>query len=361
MPFVSRTKAYAIATEGEETPTVGWSSGARLAKIGGVVHTEHLSGRMALVIPGNCSTFGDSTLTEGPLRKYVLAQFRSDADLSWVAELRSQLATDELKFRLVHEHRVKLKQLTRLWSRVERGVAQATLVVSDPAPVAGLLRRSWDSDGAIHGVDYDDASLTKECAAALVSGTPIAHLPNQLATVSNWRRRATLDEFAPEEVRSSASSRFGREFAPESIQEKIGDGLKAAQVFAARAHATFDVASLDETARSTSDAFRSPLAHVILRELLSTQRVFDNEDPKSTALLNRASEAIAERLRSELPNLSDQPLVREHDSRAIDHLQAADVAAGWAREMIDTGSVRSLGAIFERVWVNGFLMKGTHD
>jgi len=94
---------------------------------------------MALVIPVSCSTFADASITEGPLRKYVLAQFRSDAELSWVAELRAVLATDELKYKQVRENRIKLKKDAQLWHRVERGIGQATLVVIDPAPVDGLV------------------------------------------------------------------------------------------------------------------------------------------------------------------------------------------------------------------------------
>ena len=39
--------------------------------------------------------------------------------------------------------------------------------------------------------------------------------------------------------------------------------------------------------------------------------------------------------------------------RNVDELQAADIAAGWARELIDIGDTTHLGSIFERVWVKG--------
>ncbi len=38
---------------------------------------------MALIIPTAVSTYGDATKTSGPFQKYILAQFRSDADLEW--------------------------------------------------------------------------------------------------------------------------------------------------------------------------------------------------------------------------------------------------------------------------------------
>jgi hypothetical protein len=317
---------------------------------------------MALIIPVTCSTFADACRTEGgPLCKYVLAQFRADADLAWVGQLRSQLSTEELKFKQVRENRTRLRQTAQLWRRVENGVRQATLVVIDPEPVAGQVTRSWQSQGAISGVDYNQDNVIRGCAAAIVAGTPIAHLPHALATVSSWRRVLGAYRTVEETMRPRPFSAPTDDFTPESIQQAIGTGLRSALVFAARAHATFDVASMDETARSTRDAFHSPLSCEMLREVLSTSRTFDQEDDRSAEVLNRASEAIAEHLRDELPCVSDQPLVQEQDSRAIDHLQAADIAAGWAREIIDAGGVRALGAVFERVWVNGFLMKGSQD
>jgi hypothetical protein len=67
---------------------------------------------MSLIIPTSFShseTYGDSTSTEGaPLSKYVLAQYRSDADLNWVGELRASLVKDELKYKHFREARPRL-------------------------------------------------------------------------------------------------------------------------------------------------------------------------------------------------------------------------------------------------------------
>ncbi len=34
-------------------------------------------------------------------------------------------------------------------------------------------------------------------------------------------------------------------------------------------------------------------------------------------------------------------------------IQAADIAAGWARDLLEVSDARALGDQFERVWVNG--------
>lgn len=233
---------------------------------------------MALIIPLSYSTYGDSTMTEGPLRKYVLAQFRSDADLGWVGDLRTELVVEELKYKAFREARPRLRSNEDLWSAVEKGMAQATIIVSDPAPVVHAVRSSYLSQGAKEGADFDRGELLRDGAAALIAQTPVAFLPDELVKASHW---------APGERLGSLY-----DFSPRAIQEQIGDGLRSAAVFAARAHATFDVVRRDTAAATTRDVYRSPLAPVILRELMSIARWFDEEHMPSARMLNRASEEI---------------------------------------------------------------------
>lgn len=97
-----------------------------------------------------------------------------------------------------------------------------------------------------------------------------------------------------------------------------------------------------------------------MAELLVTTRVYDTESPASLDILNRAASEIAKALESTLPSEFRSRiggLVREVDSRAVDQIQAADLAAGWARDMLSTGDARTLGSRFERVWVNGRRVK----
>ena len=102
------------------------------------------------------------------------------------------------------------------------------------------------------------------------------------------------------------------------------------------------------------------MGRILLAELTSTFRSFDSEHEKSIKVLNKAIEMISSKLELVHPlwqRPEDVPLIREVDSRAIDEIQAADIAAGWAREIIDTASSKALGVRFERVWLNGRRVK----
>lgn len=327
------------------------------------------TGRMALIVPSAYSlhsattgirTYADATRTEGGrLAKYVMAQLRSDAQLSWVAELRRELATDELKWPQLKANRPKLKTTAEgvLWRRVETGVSQATIVVMDPAPtdrnVRELLRQH-------HGKNDNDpgfkGELAHRSAVAIVAATPIAFLPYELDRTdhgSEYRAVATLERFTPE--------RILEQLAGASMRSSI----RKATVFAARAHAIFDVVARDSDASSTRDVFRSPLAKVLLAEMLSIQRFFDEEEPSTVPILNAAAAEIAANLQASLPSFGstgEGHLVTEANSRSVDELQAADIAAGWARELLDLDpSLRRLADVFERVILNGTLLKTRSD
>lgn len=304
--------------------------------------------RMTIIIPTSVTSYADSTRTPGdPLgRKYILAQYRSDADLEWVRETRARLVVDELKWSAFKQSEPKLRTDRRLWSRIESGISDATIIVIDTDRVLwGMTARAL-SDGAelIELEQQSMESIVDSCAAAIVGSTPIAYLPHNLVRVVPWTRLQLLDDLGS--------------FTPEGIREKIGAGLRQAQIFAARAHAIFDLATEDDEAVRTDDVFRSPLARVMLAELLGTPRTFDVEDPNTLPLLNEAAATIADALAVSLPETNTgSSLVQEADSRDIDEMQAADVAAGWASDLLQRGDEKSLAARFKRIWVNGRRLK----
>jgi hypothetical protein len=299
---------------------------------------------VALIIPTSVSTYGDATRTSGKFQKYILAQFRSDADLEWVRRVRSKLVKAELKYGDLKENRPSLKKDGTLWTQIEKGVGQATIIVIDPGqyePLAKDTLRKADIEKA----GTEEKAIVDACASEVLAGTPIAYLPMGLFRSVSW---------AGTEIMSL------EKFRPLDLTGMLGGNLKHAVVFAARAHALFDVRLLD-AAQRTTDAFKSPrLARIILPEVLSTVRYFDTEYPLSVTVLNNAVEVIAtefERAYPEFDAFSDEPLVIETDSRGYDELQASDVAAGWAREMLELAEPRTLGAQFERVWLNGDRLK----
>ena len=303
---------------------------------------------MALVIPTASSTYGDSTTTEGGrLRKYVLAQLRSDADLDWVSQLRARLVKDELKYADFKAARPRLRGEQLLWQRVERGVAQASIIVIDPEPIEVEIREVVRATARGNPDPLlEEKIVTEACASAIVANTPIAYLPLELARAVPW---GAYDLLANVE-----------RFTPHRIRERIGGGLRSAQIFAARAHALFDLTRAGDNLRATEDVFRSPLAPVMFAELLATSRAFDDESPATLPVLNEAANEIGMALETRFPDWgepAERPLVREVSSRAIDEIQAADIAAGWARDVLEVSEPRSLGAQFERVWINGTRIK----
>jgi hypothetical protein len=303
---------------------------------------------MALIIPTGASTYGDSTTTEGGrLRCYVLAQFRSDADFEWVKELRRFLVKDELKYTYFKEVRPRLKEDRRFWARIEQGVGQASIIVIDPEPVEREIREALHALPVHDGTaNLEEKLITEACATEIVAKTPIAYLPFSLARAVPWGAYDFLTTL--------------ESFAPDNIRARIGGGLREARIFAARAHAMFDLKVSSDSISHTEDIFRSPLARVMLAELVATTRSYDEEHPTTLPVLNDAAQQIAIALEQSYPGLAkaaESPLIREVSSKAIDEIQAADIAAGWARDIMEVANSRSLGAQFERVWINGKRIK----
>jgi hypothetical protein len=262
-----------------------------------------------------------------------------------VRELRILLVKDELKYRDFRDARPRLMGMKALWENIEKGLAQATIIVVDPKPVAAAVVQYYREEQAEPGIDYTEKDVIEECATALVAGTPITHLPSVVADEIQWSYYAPIAKLSS--------------FAPEEIRKRLGGGLRDAVVFAARAHAMFDLQKLDATVATTRDVLVSPLRRVLLLELLSTSRVFDAEHPTSIEVLNDAADAIASSMVDALPVWPTEggtPLIREVDSHAIDELQAADIAAGWARELVEIANYRAVAQRFRRVYVNGSLV-----
>jgi hypothetical protein len=250
------------------------------------------------------------------------------------------MAKDEVKYREVREARPKLRAQRELWRRVTEGVSRATVVVIDPGEVEQLVQDTLNQND-VEQAGTREKAIIEGCASEIVAGTPIAYLSETLAR-----------QLPGELTKISSLSPF----APDAIRKRLGGGLDKAMIFAARAHASFDVPRMG-SALTTQGALTSPrLARVVLPEVLRTVRHFDTEHPASAELLNEAADEIARALEARIPlfgTFSPEPLVREVDSHGIDALQASDVASGWAREILETGDTQMLGSQFERVFVNG--------
>ena len=80
--------------------------------------------------------YGDSCQTGDD--KYVLAQFRADAKLDWVIDLRKFLQLPELKYKAYAPQKQKVASNSELQRSINKGLAQAEITIIDRPPVPSL-------------------------------------------------------------------------------------------------------------------------------------------------------------------------------------------------------------------------------
>ena len=133
-------------------------------------------------------------------------------------------------------------------------------------------------------------------------------------------------------------------------------------VLAARSHAMVSPTEMNEIISSsfggTGLDYQSRMNYIG-----EVTRVFDVEHPKSLPILNEFAERLAHaagvpRYLTHATNRSSR--VYESQSHDVDHIQAADLAAGWAVDLLTltNGDYRSLAQRFVWVGVNGVIIPG---
>jgi hypothetical protein len=278
-------------------------------------------------------TYGDSTKTPaGHLddRCYILAQFPESSNLDWARDLRSILGGGELKYKSFLSLRHRVQSNRQLWGRIQSGTSEASIVVIENAFYIEAIMYRLQNEGADIGHDIDFEEMLRLAALCMIDHTPIMRLRDMT-----------------EDLLHGPTARFAR-YDPESVLEKIGHKFNDAVIFAARANASFDIDALDRAA-STNELFLSPHRPRLTSELDQIERIFDNEHPKSAALLNEMMVAAS-------PSNCTSTKVSESDSSSIDALQAADFAAGFACEIMMNelnDRERALRRHFRKVIYNG--------
>ena len=100
--------------------------------------------------------------------KYVVAQFRSNASLAWVSDLRSFLNLPELKYRDFHPRRHQVMSNAEIWAKFERGVQQAEITIVDPLFYRHAVLDDWLDQGAEEGIDFDLKMVNDSAGELLV-------------------------------------------------------------------------------------------------------------------------------------------------------------------------------------------------
>ena len=100
----------------------------------------------------------------------------------------------------------------------------------------------------------------------------------------------------------------------------------------------------------------------MLAESSATSRNYDIESPETVKVLNEAADEIASVVEALYPDglhSPEAPLIREVSRRQFDEIQAADIAAGWARDALRCQSRAPWRSV--RARINGWYTGAVND
>lgn len=239
-----------------------------------------------------------------------------------------------MKFSDVRHNEGLLRKDRKLWQTIANGIGEATIFIVDPAPFAAGILRWYDNQQADYGYDYKWKDVLGQAAVDIVANSPVYMYSNDAAAPSAAIQGAPL-LYAPHNFVPS----------PPTLLRAVGGKLRDAVTFAGRAYA-----AIDDPSRETGTEVFVPFG-ILGAPTGVVTRVFDKEHARSTAVLNNVITTAESAQRGFFIQCGSA--VVEMDSRAVDGLQAADVAAGYAREVLEQEGLRALAARFQRVVVNG--------
>lgn len=294
--------------------------------------------------------YGDSVKTGDD--KYVLAQFRHDAILQWVTDLRSFLDLKELKWRDYRNRREYVRSDRDLSQRVHRGLEQAELTIIDLPMYRRITLNDLMDQGAEAGHDYDLTILNDLTARRMISESPLgrlSHLEDRLEYIP-------FTYFCDESRPSST---------PADLQARAGGKLNDAVVLAARAHSMLSPSETMEVVLAFGGGAYGPSSLAGALDIVKSMgRAFDVEHEKSLPILNELVDQVARaaRLPTFVVSRGREKAISEEASNLTDHIQAADFAAGWAADLLlaTNGDYRALAKQFRWVGVNGVTIPGDY-
>lgn len=289
--------------------------------------------------------FGDSVRTGDD--KYVLAQFRHDALLGWVSDLRSFLNLEELKWRDYRHRREYVQSNRELSQKLRTGLEQAELTIIDLPMYRRITISDLIDQGAEAGHDYDLTILNDLTARRMISESPLGRLSH----LEEVLEALPFTYFRQRELIST----------PSDLHRRAGGKLSDAVVLAARAHSMLSPSETMEVVLGFGGgSYGPPNLAAALEVVKSMGRAFDVEHEKSLPILNELVDKVtrAARLPTLIVSRGREKAVSEESSQLSDHMQAADMAAGWAADLLlaSNGDYRALAKQFRWVGVNGIVI-----
>lgn len=302
------------------------------------------------------STFKYGDACESGDDKYVVAQFRADASLAWVPDLRSFLNLPELKYRDFQPRRHQVMSNAEMWAKFEKGVEQAEITIIDPRIYRQAVIDDWLDQRAEPGADFDLKMVNNESGEWMLRMSPLGIA--EATSIDYYYDHLAFDDTTGQFV---PGSEF-QDFSAPTIQKRAGGRLKDATVLAARSHAMLSPSERRQVVAICSRS--SSLDYGTRCALLARMcRVFDVDHPGSVPILNEFADRLVHA--SGVGNVASllrgsSKMVAEEKSQTIDHIQAADMAAGWAVDLLiySRGDYKELAKRFAWVGVNGVIIPG---
>jgi hypothetical protein len=299
---------------------------------------------------GDASTSGDD--------KYVVAQFRADASLAWVPDLRAFLNLPELKYRDYFLRRHQVQSNAEMSAKLDKGFQQAEITIVDPRAYQQAVLDDWLDQGAEQDIDFDFRMLNDESGDRMIRMSPLGMTMNDMTCVDYYFEDVAFDSttrrFFPE-------ANF-QDFSSRAIKRRAGGKLKDATVLAARSHAMLSPSERREVI-AVCTSLRGASYETRCALLAKMCRVFDVEHPGSVPILNEFAQRLLRA--AHVGNAASllrgsAKMVSEEKSHTSDHIQAADMAAGWAVDLLifNHGDYRELAKRFAYVAVNGVVVPG---
>jgi hypothetical protein len=268
-----------------------------------------------------------------------------------VHDLRSFLNKPELKYKWFHPERHRVMARAELWKKVETGVFQSEITIVDPEVYRSYCFLDLLNKQAEPGIDFDERTINDEAGVLMIECSPLGLAQH---FTPDWHF-ARLDPFTRE------ATNVG-DFRAAALKRRAGGKLKDAIVVSARAHAMISPsdrkALVARCTLSSASDFDSAVASI-----KKMSRIFDEEHAKSVPILNELSARLAQAAGVRGVGIFHHGAidpVAEADSQDAEHLQAADMAAGWAVDILTltNGDYRSLAQKFAWVGVNGVVIPG---
>jgi len=271
--------------------------------------------------------------------KYVIAQFRSDADLDWVSQLRAFFQKDELKYKHFQPERHRVQSKPELWKKLVKGIWQAEITIMDPKPYEEYAYWELVDQQAIPGYDFNNKTIKEISSRTMIEWSPLARIG---ALSLDWLVGQTES----------------KDVTAGGLHRRAGGKRHDAIVLAARSHAMLTPSEMSEILSLFMNGV-SAIPSNRMKDVDRLARIFDNEHKPSLPILNDLVDQVAYLVGAKGPEQKRES-VREMSSREADHLQAADMAAGWAVDVLGytNGDYRTLAAQFAWVGVNGVVIPG---